>query len=205
MSYQANKEQLVKRVIVKYSQIYEQYMKGLVPYEDAKTYGDWINNDNNIVYMPSTPQVSPPKVQSPPSNSTTRTKPVIINVPHSQSSYGGDLSSYQSASTNHYSNNNNYYNYNMYASTQTNSGANGYFSTSSTNNLVPKPTTSHAPVSGSTKATSIDILYNKPQELVFPKRYHLRNLFYTLTVSILTLSNSYHPHLMLPHLLLCYL
>jgi hypothetical protein len=175
VSYQANKDQLVKRLIVKYSQIYEQYSKGLVPYEEAKRYGDWIN-ENNIVYVPPVPQVvSPPKSQSSPSTSITRTKPIIINVPHTTSSFGGDLSSYQSASTSQYnssnSSNNNYYNYNMYA--QANSGGKGYYVGNNGINPLPKPTPSNTPLSGSTKATSIDISYKPPSELVFPKRYFL--------------------------------
>eukprot|EP00026_Physarum_polycephalum_P001264 Phypoly_transcript_01265.p1 GENE.Phypoly_transcript_01265~~Phypoly_transcript_01265.p1 ORF type:complete len:798 (+),score=125.42 Phypoly_transcript_01265:116-2395(+) len=174
VSYQANKDQLVKRLIVKYSQIYEQYCKGLVPYEEAKRFGDWIN-ENNIVYTPPVPQViSPPKPQPSPSTSITRTKPIVINVPHTTSSYGGDLSSYQSASSNQYTStsnnnnnnsnsNNNYYNYNMYA--QSNSGGKGYYGS----NSLPKPTPSYTPLSGSSKATSIDISQKPPSELIFPK------------------------------------
>lgn len=175
VSYQANKDQLVKRLIVKYSQIYEQYSKGLVPYEEAKRYGDWIN-DNNIVYVPPTPPITPAKAQSP-STSITRTKPIVINVPHSQSSYGGDLSSYQSASTSQYSTTNNYYNYNVY--TQQSNSVNGYSSNNhGINNPLYKAVAGYAP-SGSLKSSSIDITHKSPPELIFPKRYFFMRLHFS--------------------------
>lgn len=179
MSYQANKDQLVKRLILKYSQIYEQYTKGLIPYDEAKRYGDWIN-DNNIVYVPPQPQPTPPKLASPPSTSITRTnanKPIIINVPHSSQSYGRDLNSYPSGGSNQYSssgNNNNYYNYNAYVSQSNNSGNNPQYYSNNNNGIHKSTTSSGYGSSGSSKSSAVDVSPKPPPELVFPKRYSSR-------------------------------